>query len=70
MPVGNILLLTFPAEKDLFAVKNRREIDQSAVKIFDLDLAAVKFEPGFFDVSHGSNPLVDLFAAQVATRGH
>src|SRR5437870_13772306 len=65
VPELDVLLVLFPAEKNLLAAEDGGEIDQSAVEVFDLDLPLLKFPQGSFDVGQGSDPLIDRLAARV-----
>src|SRR5437867_4300721 len=69
VPELDVFLVLFPAEKNLLAAEDGREINQASVKVLNLYLALLKFAQNPFDVSHGFDPLVDRFAARVAAAG-
>src|SRR5439155_4885998 len=69
VPELDVLLVLFPAEKNLFVAKDGGKINQAAVEVFDLDLPLLKFTQGFLDVGQRMDPLIDHFAARVVAAG-
>ena len=52
MPLGDGILGMFPAEEHFPFIEERREIDQAALKILDLDLATIKFSQNGLHPAH------------------
>src|SRR5438477_8754944 len=69
VPELDVLLLLFPAKKNFLPAEDRREINQAAVEVLDLDSAPVKFAQGFCDLRGCFGPLVDRFPTQVQAAG-
>jgi len=70
VPELDVFFVLFPAEKDFLAADEGREVEQAALKIFDLNFALVKFHENLAQLGHGANPSIDVFAAQVAAGLH
>src|SRR5205814_4750136 len=69
VPELDVLLVLFPAEKNLFVAKDGGKINQAAVEVFDLDLPLLKFAQDLFDVGQCFGPLVDRFAPGIVAGG-
>src|SRR2546423_6124184 len=69
VPELDVLLLLFPAKKNFLPAQDRREINQAAVEVLDLDSALLKFAQGFLDLRESFGPLVDRFPTQVLAAG-
>src|SRR5688572_11362336 len=69
MPEFDVLLVLFPAKENFFAADDGREIDQSAVEVFNLDLAALEFMKEVAQFREQFDLLVDGFAACVHPAG-
>src|ERR1051325_10189648 len=70
VPELDIVFVLFPAEKDFLAVTDGRKINQTAVDVFDLNLAPLEFFQGGFEVGRCPDPAIDGFAAHVIAAGH
>src|SRR2546422_10242106 len=68
MPEFDVFLILLPAKKDLFAVYDGGEVQQTAVQGFKLDFAPLKFQQHVLQVSHRTKPGVDLWSAQISAR--
>ncbi|MFM2082495.1 MAG: hypothetical protein RL380_1186 [Verrucomicrobiota bacterium] len=55
----------FPTEEDFAITKKGREVEESAVDVFELDFAALKFVEDVFEGGNGFDPLVDRVATEV-----
>ena len=69
MPEGDVFLVPFPAEENFLALAQGGKIDQAALQILHLDLAAVEFHQDVAAFRQGFDEVVDGFAAGVAALG-
>jgi hypothetical protein len=66
VPKLNVFLVLLPTEKHFFAADKCWKVDQTAIQVFNLNFAALKFLESFFDIRDRSQPDVDGFPAEVA----
>ena len=64
----DILLGLLPAQKNLFAGEDGREINQPPVQVLDLYLTPVKLQEAVLDGGEDADPSVDEVSAEVAAR--
>src|SRR5437867_4472385 len=69
VPILDVVLVLFPAEKHFAAAEDGGEIDEAALGILDLNLALVELEQQFLESHQAPEPLVDGVAAQVRAGG-
>ena len=66
VPELDVFLVGFPAEKNFTTADDGGEINQATGKVFDKNLAPLKFSEYGLHIGEGTNPLVDGGAAGIA----
>src|SRR6266404_266948 len=70
MPEFDVFFILLPTQKDFSSADDRRKIDQSAIQIFDLDFAPLKFQQDLLDISHDLHPSIHQRAADITAWLH
>src|SRR5213078_346985 len=70
VPEFDVFLILFPAQENLLAADDGREIHQAAFEVLDHDLALLELAEDFLRLGEGANPVVDQFAADVVPGIH
>ena len=65
-----VFLVLFPAQKDLFAADNCREVNQTPIRVLDLNFAPVEFQKHFLGITESPDPGVHEAAPNVAAGRH
>ena len=70
VPEFDVVLVFFPAQKNLAPADDRREVQQPAINVLDHDFPALEFIHRSAKIRHGPRPFVDQVAAGIATGLH
>src|SRR5688572_7925471 len=70
VPEFHRILVLLPAEKNFLAADDGGKINQTTLKVLDLNLALLEFAQQLLHLSQGANPFIHEVATQIVSRMH